>query len=121
MIWFFWCLFLLLTGALVYVLFLRPILKAVPALKGFYADADSFWAKLKALGWNSLTVAWSYVMAVVGVIMQQLDTIAGIFGDPDLKANLSTVIGADTKTLGYVLLGISALTLAARLRSIGKA
>ena len=92
----------------------------MPALKAFYTEADTFWQKAKALAWNSLTVAWSYVIAAVGVVLQQLDTIAGVFGDPDLKANLSAVIGADTRTLGYVLLSISALTLAARLRSIGK-
>ncbi len=115
-----WIPFTLVTLVLAYILVVRPILKAVPALKSFYADADTFWQKAKALAWNSLTVVWSYVLAVVGVVMQQLDDIARVIGDPDLKANLSTVIGADTRTLGYVLLGISALTLAARLRSIGK-
>lgn len=104
-----------------YLLVLRPLLKAMPALQAFYREARTAWQKAKALAWNSLTVAWSYVLAVVGVVMQQLDGIADIFGDPDLRANLSAVIGTDTKTLGYVLLGISAITLLTRLRSIRKA
>lgn len=119
MIWFVCLALAALVFAYVYVV--RPILRALPVLKAFYDRADTAWAKAKALAWNSLTVAWSYVMAAAGVVMQQLDGIADIFGDPDLKANLSTVIGADTRTLGYVLLAISGVTLLTRLRSIGKA
>lgn len=113
-----WMCLTLVVLMLAYILILRPILKALPALRTFYAKADTFWLKAKALAWNSLTVAWSYLLAVAGFIMQQLDSIAGFFGDPDLKANLSAVIGADTRTLGYVLLSISVVTLLARLRSL---
>ncbi len=81
----FWLLLTAFTPVLAYILVVRPILKAVPAPKAFYTEADTFWQKAKALCWNSLTVAWSYVIAAVGVVLQQLDTIAGVFGDPDLK------------------------------------
>jgi hypothetical protein len=95
-----------------------PILKAWPKLQASYTAADTSWRKAKALTWNSMTIAWSYVMLAIGFVMQQFDNIAGLLGDPDLKANLSTVLGADTRTLGYMLLGISMVTLVSRLRSL---
>ena len=59
---------LIIPGLIVaYVLFVRPVLKALPALKAFYAQADGFWAKVSALGGHSATIAWSYFMSVVGL------------------------------------------------------
>lgn len=101
-----------------YFIFLRPVLKAIPAFKEFYAEADGFWAKLKALAGNSLTVAWSYFMAGVGFVMQWIEPISTALGDPDLKAQVTNTLQANPVILGYVLMGISAVTLAARLRSI---
>ena len=103
-----------------YFIFLRPVLKAIPALKGFYVEADGFWAKVKALAGNSLTVAWSYFMIVVGFVMQWTDPLASALGDPGFKAQVTETLQANPKILGYVLMGISAVTLAARLRSIAK-
>ena len=103
-----------------YFIFLRPVLKAIPALKEFYAQADGFWAKAKALAGNSLTVAWSYFMIVVGFVMQWIDPLASALGDPGFKTQVTETLQANPKILGYVLMGISAVTLAARLRSIAK-
>lgn len=103
-----------------YFIFLRPVLKAIPALKDFYAQADGFWAKVKALSGNSLTVAWSYFMAFVGFILQWIDPLASALGDPGFKAQVTQTLQANPVILGYVLMGISAVTLAARLRSIAK-
>lgn len=114
-------LFAIIPGLIVgYFLFLRPVLKAIPALKNFYAEADGFWAKVKALTGNSLTVAWSYFMIVVGTVMQWIDPIATMLGDPDFKTQVTGTLQANPKILGYVLMGISAVTIAARLRSIAK-
>jgi len=104
----------------IYAVVVRPILHALPLLKEFYTQADTFWCKLKACAWNSLTVAWSYFVAFVGLVLERFDMVSDAVGDPELKANLSTAIGADTKTLGYLLLGFSLVTLVARLRSIRK-
>jgi hypothetical protein len=43
----------------VYFMFLRPVLHAIPALKGFYAEANTFWGKVWALTGRSVTVLWA--------------------------------------------------------------
>lgn len=101
----------------VYLLVLRPVLHALPQLKTFYAEADGFWEKVWALNWNSLTIAWSYFMAAVGFGLDWLEPVASALGDPDFKAQLADMLQAEPKTLGWVLMGISAVNIAARLRS----
>ncbi len=77
------------------------------------------WRRVKASCLNSLTVAWGYCLAFAGVMMQGLDTAADALGDPNLKDQISASIG-DTRTAGRVLLGISIVTIVARMRSIRK-
>jgi hypothetical protein len=117
MIW----LALILPGVIVaYVLFLRPVLRALPQMKAFYADADGFWQKAWALCGKSLTLAFSYGVQAVGVALQWIDPIADMVGDPDLRTQITNTLQANPKALGYVLMMISAITIAARLRSIAK-
>lgn len=78
------------------------------------------WARVKACCLNSLTVAWGYCLAFAGTVMQGIDTIADALGDPNLKDQISAAIG-DTKIAGRILLGVSIVTIIARLRSIRKA
>ena len=77
------------------------------------------WARIKACCLNSLTIAWSYCLAVAGAAMQGLDSIADALGDPNLKDQISASIG-DARIAGRVLLGISVITIVARLRSLRK-
>jgi len=77
-------------------------------------------AKVKAFCLNSLTIAWGYFLAFAGAILQGLDSVADALGDPSLKDQISASIG-DAKTAGRVLLGISIVTIVARLRSLRKA
>jgi hypothetical protein len=77
-------------------------------------------AKVKAFCLNSLTIAWGYFLAFAGAILQGLDSMADALGDPSLKDQISASIG-DAKTAGRVLLGISIVTIVARLRSLRKA
>lgn len=117
MIW----LALIAPGAIVaYWLFVRPFLRAMPQLKTFYERADGFWEKVWALCGNSLTIAWMYVVQLIGQALQWIDPIASMFGDPDLRAQVTETLGANPKALGYVLMLISALTIIARLRSFAK-
>lgn len=104
-----------------YFIFIRPALHAVPAFKQFYDEADGFWAKVWAVCGKSITMLWGYVLAGIGFLMQAIEPIATMFGDPDIKQQVTDALGANPKILGYVLMAISALTLAARLRSITKA
>ena len=78
------------------------------------------WAKAKALCLHSLTIAWGYCMAIAGAAMQRLDTFADAFGDPNLRDQISAAIG-DTRAVGRILLGVSIVTLIARLRTARKA
>ena len=77
------------------------------------------WCKVKTFCLHSLTVAWGYSLAFVGVMMQGIDTVADALGDPNLKDQISASIG-DARMTGRILLGISVITIAARLRTIRK-
>jgi hypothetical protein len=103
-----------------YALFLRPVLKAIPALKSFYSEADGFWAKVWAICGKSVTMAWSYILMAVGGLLGQLDSIAAALGDPNFKQQVSDFVHADPTFLGYFAMVVSAVTIAARLRSIAK-
>jgi hypothetical protein len=75
--------------------------------------------KLKTFCLNSLTVAWGYLLAFIGVILQLVDAAGEVLGDPGIKDQVSAAIG-DPTWAGRVLLAISIVTLAARLRSVRK-
>ncbi len=77
------------------------------------------WARIKACCLNSLTMAWGYCLAMAGAAMQGLDSISDALGDPNLKDQISASIG-DARTAGRVLLGISVVTMIARMRSLRK-
>lgn len=78
------------------------------------------WARIKACCLNSLTVAWGYCLAFAGAAMQLIDMLSDLLGDPNFKDQLSAAIG-DARTVGRILLGISIITIIARLRSLRKA
>lgn len=77
------------------------------------------WARTKASCLNSLTMAWGYFLAIVGTAMQAIDAVADALGDPNLRDQISAAVG-DTKTAGRILLGVSVVTIIARLRSLRK-
>jgi hypothetical protein len=76
-------------------------------------------ARIKAFCLHSLTIAWGYVLAIVGGVMSMIDNIGDALGDPNLKDQIGAAIG-DAKTTGRILLGISVITIFARLRSLKK-
>jgi len=76
-------------------------------------------AKIKAFCLHSLTIAWGYLLALVGGAMSVVDNMADALGDPNLKDQISVAIG-DAKTTGRILLAISVVTILARLRSLKK-
>jgi hypothetical protein len=69
---------------------------------------------------SSLTIAWGYCLALAGAVMQAIDVIADGLGDPALRDQIAVAVG-DAKTVGRILLGISIVTILARLRSLRKA
>jgi len=76
-------------------------------------------ARIKALCLHSVTVAWSYILAMVGSAISMIDSIGDALGDPSLKDQISAAIG-DARISGRILLGISIITILARLRSLKK-
>ena len=80
---------------------------------------EPLFAKVKTFCLNSLTIAWSYFLAFLGLMLQFVDAAGDVLGDPAIKDQVSAAIG-DPTWAGRVLLVISMVTLAARLRSIRK-
>ena len=76
--------------------------------------------KLKATCLHSLTIAWGYILAIVSGLMSAVDNIGDALGDPNLREQINNAIG-DTRVAGRILLGISIITILARLRSLRKA
>lgn len=76
--------------------------------------------RIKAVCLNSLTIAWGYVLAIIGGMMSVIDGIGDSLGDPSLKDQISAATG-DAKIAGRILLVISVITILARLRSRRKA
>ena len=103
-----------------YALVLRPFLRRVPALQASYAAADGFWAKVWAYCGRSVTVTWGYLLGGFGSAMAMLDPLANAVGDPDLKDKVTALLQSNPRVLGYLTIGISVITIAARLRSIAK-
>jgi hypothetical protein len=76
--------------------------------------------RIKTFCLHSLTIAWGYVLVIAGSTMAFIDNIGDALGDPTLRDQLSAAIG-DARTTGRILLGISVITIMARLRSLKKA
>jgi len=102
-----------------YFMILRPILKAIPQFKKFYAEADGFWMKLSALGGHSLSIAWGYFMMVMGMLGSLVDMLGSALGDPELKQQITDQLsGINPKAAGVALMIISLVTIVARLRTL---
>ena len=69
---------------------------------------------------SSLTIAWSYCLALAGTMLQVIDYIADPLADPEFRSQIGSAIG-DPRTAGRILLVISLITIVARLRSLRKA
>ncbi|KPG01781.1 hypothetical protein IP86_02930 [Rhodopseudomonas sp. AAP120] len=115
MLWWIFALFGLLVGT---YLVIRPILRASPRFANFYANADTFWQKVAAFGYNSATVALSYALAALGFLTSQIDALATLLGDPQVKQQIADALGANPSVLGWVMIAIGVITFAARMRSI---
>ena len=77
-------------------------------------------AKIKAACLHSLTIAWGYLLAIAAGVMTAIDNIGDALGDPNLRDQINSAFG-DAKVAGRVLIGISIITILARLRSLRKA
>jgi hypothetical protein len=60
-------------------------------------------------------------MAFVGLVMAWIEPLGAAVGDPDIKNQVINSLQTNPKVLAYGMMVISAITIAARLRSITKA
>ncbi|WP_027566673.1 hypothetical protein [Bradyrhizobium sp. URHA0013] len=74
-------------------------------------------ARIKAACLHSMTIAWSYCLALAGALASIIDDLADALGDPGVKDQIGAAIG-DVKTTGRILLVISVVTIIARLRTL---
>ncbi|MGY3513130.1 hypothetical protein [Bradyrhizobium lupini] len=74
-------------------------------------------ARIKAACLHSMTIAWSYCLALAGALASIIDDLADTLGDPGVKDQIGAAIG-DVKTTGRILLVISVVTIIARLRTL---
>lgn len=74
-------------------------------------------ARIKAFCFHSVTIAWSYCVGLFGAVAAMIDQIADALGDPGIKDQISAAIG-DPRMTGRILLGISVITIFARLRTL---
>lgn len=103
-----------------YVIFVRPWLHALPAIKDFYAKADTFWGKVWAIFGKSTTIVWSVIVAVAAKLFDYIDPLATLLGAPDFKEQVLTLFKDHPEYIGYFAMVVSGVTIAARLRSIAK-
>lgn len=73
--------------------------------------------RIKAACLHSVTIAWSYCIALAGASAVIVDEFADALGDPGVKDQISAAIG-DVKVTGRILLAISVVTIIARLRTL---
>jgi hypothetical protein len=78
---------------------------------------SGIWAKIKAACLGSVTMAWSYIVTLTGGLFANIDSLATVLGDPNLTAQLQSVIG-DTKAIGKWLLFVGVVTSVARLKTL---
>lgn len=116
-----WLILIIPGAACAYAFLLRPVLAALPEFQKFYSEADGFWMKVWAICGKSATMAWSYILAGIGLAVQWIDPIAAAMGDPDLHNQVTNALASDPKILGYFAIFVSVVTIASRLRTLGKA
>ncbi|MCK1387385.1 hypothetical protein [Bradyrhizobium sp. 21] len=74
-------------------------------------------ARIKAACLHSMTIAWSYCIALAGALASIIDDLVDALGDPGVKDQINSAIG-DVTTTGRIMLVISVVTIIARLRTL---
>lgn len=78
----------------------------------------ALWSRLKAACFRSLTIAWSYLLGAIAVLMQRIDDLAVMVGDASFSQQVQNIIGTDPKVLGKYLSIAAAITIVSRLRGV---
>lgn len=95
-------------------------------LVGYYAVETYFryrettgtrWERLIKAASNSATILWGKFVLVLSAIVSQLDNIADLLGQPEMKDYIQTLIG-NPKAVASVMAGIAVISMIARFRTL---
>src|SRR5215470_6694567 len=75
----------------------------------------SLGARLSALAWHSLTIAWGYFLLLSGLVLDALPLAAELFNTPEVQ---SVVAGIAGPYASHWLKAIGLITVLARMRSL---
>ena len=81
-------------------------------------ETGSVWQRTLKAGKDSATIVWAKVVLVVGGLVAVLDKIATLAGDPSLATQIQQYV--TPQIVSYVMMGIMAVNVWARLRTLGK-
>jgi hypothetical protein len=82
-----------------------------------YRDATgTTWQRLLAGARNSATILWAKICLISAGIAGNLDTLADLLGQPDMKQYIAEATGP--KTLAIVMLVMAGVSFLARLRRL---
>jgi hypothetical protein len=81
-------------------------------------ETGSFWQRTLKAGKDSATIVWTKVVLIVGGLVAVLDKIASLTGDPSLATQIQQYV--TPQIVSYVMMGIMAVNVWARLRTLGK-
>jgi hypothetical protein len=76
------------------------------------------WAKVKAFCLGSVTIAWSYFLAVMAIVLEIADDLSTLLADSTVQTNLQAMFGNDPKLMARILLGIAVINIIARMRTL---
>jgi len=71
--------------------------------------------RLSALAWHSLTVAWGYLLVVIGLFLDALPIAAEFFEAPEVQSVIAAVAGPYAS---HWLKAIGLITVLARMRTL---
>jgi hypothetical protein len=74
---------------------------------------------IKSFCRRSLTIAWAYVLAAAGVLMQALPSVLDLLGAPEVSEAIKAVLPGPA--VSVYTIGIAVVTYAARMRSLRQA
>ena len=81
-------------------------------------ETGSFWQRTLKAGNDSATIVWAKVVLIVGGLVAVLDKIASLTGDPSLATQIQQYV--TPQIVSYVMMGIMAVNVWARLRTLNK-
>lgn len=77
----------------------------------------TFWQRIIPAAGNSATMLWGKFVLVLSALVSQLDNIADLLGQPEIKDYIQTTLG-NPKAVATVMALIAVVTMVARKRTL---